>query len=217
MVTRQDIEANKPDAYVVLQHPRTLGHTAVNGPHIRFQGLRVPKANLLAPPGKGAEVVEMTFTASAALVGAMGVGIMRQTFDRALFWAKTSKRGSQEVMLKKQSVGDLLVQIKTRCEASRALTWKATQAFGRSPAAPELCYEAKIFGSESALASVQDAINLVGVSAYSLDQPFANLLQDAMVLPIFDGGNVGVRRRQIVDIFAGDSYDPWEATFGKST
>jgi len=53
-------------------------------------------------------------------------------------------------------------------------------------------------------------------SAYSRTHPLGDLLQDAMVLPIFDGGNVGVRRRQIEKIFAMPEYDPWEATFGKT-
>lgn len=39
-------------------------------------------------------------------------------------------------------------------------------------------------------------------------------MQDALVLPIFDGGNVGVRRRQIEKLFARDDYDPLEAAFG---
>jgi nitroalkane oxidase len=52
-------------------------------------------------------------------------------------------------------------------------------------------------------------------SAYSKSHPLANLLQDATVLPIFDGGNVGVRRRNIEKIFADPEYDAWEATFGK--
>ncbi len=175
----------------------------------------MPKANLLAPPGKGADVVDMTFTASAVMVGAMGVGIMRNTFDAALAWAKTERRGGREIMLQKQSVADLLIKIKTRCEAARALTWKAASAFGRTKYGAELCYEAKIFGSESAVESVTDAISLVGVSAYSRDQPFGHLLQDALVLPIFDGGNVGVRRRQIEAIFGQDGYDSWESTFGQ--
>ncbi|RFU36272.1 hypothetical protein B7463_g120, partial [Scytalidium lignicola] len=215
IVTREDIAANSKDAYVVLEHPRTVGHIAVNGPHVRFQGLRVPKSNLLAPPGSGPEVLDKAFTLSATMVGAMGVGIMRQTFDRALLWAKSNTRGSKEVMLQKQSVADLLIKIKIRCESTRALTWRAAHAFGRTPFGSELCYEAKILGSESAVESVQDAINLVGVTSYSRDQPFGDLLQDAIVLPIFDGGNIGIRRRQITNLFANESYDPWQATFGK--
>ncbi|KIW61604.1 hypothetical protein PV05_01705 [Exophiala xenobiotica] len=214
VVTREDIASNDPGAYSVLSHPETVGLRAVNGPHIRFKDLRVPKFNLLAPPGKGVDVVEMTFTASAAIVGAMGVGIMRQTFDRVLAWAKENRRGSKEAMIHKQSVADLLIKIKIRCEAARALVWKAACCFGSTQFGAELCYEAKIFGSESAVASVMDAINLVGVSAYSRSQPFGDLLNDAVVLPIFDGGNVGVRRRQIEAIFANDAYDPWETTFG---
>jgi hypothetical protein len=40
------------------------------------------------------------------------------------------------------------------------------------------------------------------------------LLEDAAVLPIFDGGNVGVRRRQLEKILQGEDYDGWRATFG---
>lgn len=166
IVTRADIDANDASAFQVLSHPQTIGHTAVNGPHVRYNNLRVPRSNLLVPPGKGTEVIEATFTASAALVCAMGVGVMRQVFDYALTWARSERRGGSEFMLKKQSVADLLIKMKTRCEAARALTWKAACAFGSdpmSPAAAELCYEAKIFGSESAVEGVMDGINLIGV------------------------------------------------------
>lgn len=163
IVTRDDIAHNETSAYEVLEHPQTVGHTAVNGPHIRFNKLRVPEGNLLAPPGKGADVVDMTFTASAALVGAMGVGIMRQAFTEALAWAKAERRGGRDIMLQKQSVADLLVKMKTHLEASRALTWRAAEAFGKTKFGSELCYEAKIFCSEKAVESVNDAVNLVGV------------------------------------------------------
>ena len=111
-------------------------------------------------------MIEMTFTASAVLVCVMGVGIMRQVFDFVLAWAKTEKRGGNEVMLAKQSVADLLIKIKIRCEAARALAWKAACAFDADPmslGAREVCQEAKILGSESAVESVLDGINLVGV------------------------------------------------------
>lgn len=210
LVTRADVAANDPNAFTVLEHPPTLGHTAVNGPHVRYSNLRVPKANLLAPPGAGAALVEATFTGSGALVGAMAVGIQRQAFRAALHWAKTSTRGSAAPVIEKQSVADLLVQIKTRLEASRALCRRAAAAFPHAKLGAELCFQSKIFGSESAVASVQDAINLVGVSAYRRDLPFAGLLEDATVLPIFDGGNVGVRRRQVEGLFKVDGYDGLE-------
>jgi hypothetical protein len=43
--------------------------------------------------------------------------------------------------------------------------------------------------------------------------PFTNLLQDAVCLPLFDGGNVGVRRRQLEKIMQREDYSPWAATY----
>ena len=58
-------------------------------------------------------------------------------------------------------------------------------------------------------------MRVVGVRAYDAEEtPFARLMADAMVLPIFDGGNQGIRRRQIQSIFQADGYEPWAATFG---
>lgn len=34
-----------------------------------------------------------------------------------------------------------------------------------------------------------------------------------MALPIFDGGNQGIRRRQIQAIFEKEDYHPWSSTF----
>lgn len=53
--------------------------------------------------------------------------------------------------------------------------------------------------------------------AYADDMPFTKLLQDAACLPLFDGGNVGVRRRQIERIFQIDDYEPWVATYPDSS
>lgn len=53
-------------------------------------------------------------------------------------------------------------------------------------------------------------------TAYDLDQPFSDLLNTATVLPIFDGGNVGIRRRHMQDLMLSPTYDAWASTFGPS-
>jgi hypothetical protein len=52
-------------------------------------------------------------------------------------------------------------------------------------------------------------------TAYDTAQPFAELLNTAMALPIFDGGNVAMRRRHMQEIMLSPTYDPWGATFGE--
>ena len=40
-------------------------------------------------------------------------------------------------------------------------------------------------------------MRVVGIESYDRELPLGGLLQDALVLPLFDGGNMGVRRRQL--------------------
>jgi hypothetical protein len=35
-----------------------------------------------------------------------------------------------------------------------------------------------------------------------------------MCLPLFDGGNIGIRRRALEKLFLADNYKPWASTFG---
>lgn len=53
-------------------------------------------------------------------------------------------------------------------------------------------------------------------SAYDADMPFGDLLNTAVVLPLFDGGNVGIRRRQMQELMLSKDYDPWASTYGPS-
>lgn len=130
---------------------------------MKFTNLRVPASNLLAAPGQGAAVIEKAFTLSAALVGAISVGVMRRTFGLALEFAKKDTRNGKVPVIERQSVADLLIDIKMRCEASRALTWKACVGLEKNENAAELAYETKIFCSDGAVKCVVDAMNLVGM------------------------------------------------------
>ncbi len=38
-----------------------------------------------------------------------------------------------------------------------------------------------------------------------------------MVLPIFDGGNVGIRRRHMQELMAKPTYDAWASTYGPTS
>lgn len=220
LVTREDLDRNGPGAFEVLRHIETPGHTSVSGPHVRYNDVRVPAKNVLCPPGQGAQVAFGSFDASAVLVGAMGVGLMRAAFDAALAFAKRDNRNGAVPLLERQAFADLLSGIKMQAEAARALTWKAAHAMENGPgeydARRELALAAKVFCSDAAVKACTDAINAVGITAYDLSQPFAELLNAAMVLPIFDGGNVGIRRRHMQQLMLSPTYDAWAATYGPS-
>jgi len=154
---------------------------------------------------------------SAGIVGAMSVSIMRAVFDAALQFTKSDTRGGTAPIIERQSVADVLTDIKMRLETSRLLTWKAMHCLENGPggweARLELLLEAKIFCSDEAVTCCIDAMKIVGMSSYAKDLPFHRLLNDALCMPLFDGGNLGIRRRQLEKIFQSNDYQPLAATY----
>jgi nitroalkane oxidase len=66
----------------------------------------------------------------------------------------------------------------------------------------KLAIMTKVYCSELAVQVVYDAMRVVGVASYTKKPtPLERLIRDAMVFPLYDGGNIGVRRRQPHGIF----------------
>lgn len=167
LVTRDIIAQNDSSAYEILDEPDLMGHPATTGPHSKWTNFRVPEENVLATGETAATLVEQSFTASAALVGALSVSVMRAAFTAALEFAKKDTRGGTVPIVQRQSVADLLIDIKIRMDSSRLLTWKALHTLENGPgdfkARQELCLEAKIFASDSCVRCVTDAMSAVGM------------------------------------------------------
>ncbi len=184
-----------------------LGHRGHLTPHFELTGVRAPHSHLIGPLGGGQQIVDGSFTGTAALVGIMGVALMRAAFDFALHFAKTERRGGVLPIIEHQAVGYALADAKTTLEAARTLGWRACHAMDQmAPGAAELALQSKIFGSEAAVSVITRLMQVVGVDSYSHELPLAGLLQDAIALPLFDGGNMGVRRRQLHELLKDGQY-----------
>ncbi|OTA82490.1 hypothetical protein M434DRAFT_16967 [Hypoxylon sp. CO27-5] len=222
LVTRADLERNGEKSFQVLHDVSLPGHVATApGPHIKYSDVRVPAKNVLCHPGEAVAIISRSFDTTAVLVGAMSVGLMRAAFDAALAFAKRDDRRGKVPLLQRQAFADLLSSVKMKVEACRALTWKAAHAMEHGPgdynARRELALAAKVYCSDTAVQAVTEVINAVGITAYDVEQPFAELLNNAIALPIFDGGNVGIRRRHLQELMLSPNYDPWASTYGPST
>jgi alkylation response protein AidB-like acyl-CoA dehydrogenase len=101
-------------------------------------------------PGDGIRILDTVFSATAALVGAFAVGVMRAAFEAALAFATAERRGGPTPIIEHRNVGTILVDIKARLEAARYLTWKACDYFDRTGGAgTEIAVLTKIFSSEA--------------------------------------------------------------------
>ena len=199
----------------VVGYLDTAGHRAVVSPIIHFNNVRVPAGNILGKPGDGIRICRGAFNWTAAIIGAACVGVMRAAFDCAYQFAKTDKRSGTVPVIEYQNVGYMLADLKMRVEAARYLTWKACHYLQSTEGAgDELAIMTKVYSSELCVQAVYDAMRLVGVDSYTELTPLAGLMQDALCFPVYDGGNMGVRRRQLHRIFQQPGYDPMAAAQG---
>ncbi|XEU99909.1 hypothetical protein FSHL1_005196 [Fusarium sambucinum] len=218
LVTRDIIASNYPGAYAILGEPELMGHTGSSGPHTRYTNFRVPADHLLCAKGDATvSIIEMAFSFTAALVGAMACGIMRTAFEAALKFAKEDNRGGSVPIIQRQSVADLLINCKIKADTSRLLVRNALDAFdkgrGNATSRLEACLQAKIYSGEAAVQAVWEVMQAVGMRSYLDETGFGRLLKDATVLSLFDGGNVGVRRRQYEKLLQSPDYSCWNASF----
>jgi len=191
----------------------SVGHRAHLQPQFRLIDVHTPADHLIGPRGGGKALAEACFTGTAPIVGFFAVGLMRAAFDCALNFAKTEKRGGAAPIISHQAVGYALADAKMAIEAVRSLSLRAAHAFDtQAPSALELALHAKVFGSETAVRVISDLMRVVGIDCYDRTLPLGGPLTDALVLPLFDGGNMGVRRRQLHELMQMPDYDPLAAS-----
>lgn len=221
VVARTDAAAAAPEGVSVLAVEGPVEGLVLEGvidspgfrahflPDFSFRDVRTHRRNLIGRQGTGLRLVSESFSDASALVGVMGVALMRAAFDHVLQFAKSERRGGAVPIIDHQAVGYELVNAKVRMEACRSLTGRACRAIDAgSVAAAELANCAKIFGSETAVGVITDLTRVVGVESYDLANPLNGLLQDALALPVFGGGNLGVRRRALHTVIQSADYDP---------
>jgi len=201
------VPGNSPGIEVVSVYDK-MGHRGVVTPAVNFTDVRVPIEDMIGQPGDGRIIVSRTFSWTAALVGGACVGVVRAAFEHALEFARREKRLGAVPVIKHQNVGFMLADIKMQLEAARYLTWKACHDMDHSGGrSEELAIMAKVFCSELAVKAVYEAMQVVGVESYILDSPLGHLMREAMVFPLYDGGNRGIRRRQLHDLMRKPGYD----------
>jgi acyl-CoA dehydrogenase len=196
----------------------TMGHVAVNSPIVEFRNARVPLANLIGKPGDGLGLTKGAFSWTCSSIGAASVGRMRAAFEIAYDFVKSEKRSGPVPVIEYQNAGYMLADIKTRIEVGRYFAWKAADHFDKTGGLDrELSNMVKIYNSELAVQTVYDAMRLVGVDSYGDRVALGPIMQDVLCFPVYDGGNMGVRRRHLHEMLRDPAYDPLAAAENRNS
>ena len=181
-----------------------LGCRASHTAELKFNGVRVPAANLLGGAdklehklAKAREVVSGakhsgsatlgTFEQTRPMVAAQALGIARAAIEYVTEYANRREAFGAPI-IDHQGIAFPLADLATRIDAARLLTWRASWM-----AATGVPFErgegsmCKLAASEVAVATTERAIQTMGGYGYIKDHPVEKWYRDAKLYTIFEG------------------------------
>lgn len=188
----------------------TNGHRLTSNWKITFDGARIPVENLVEGTyGNGDLLINRNFAWSGPVAGIAAVGVARTAYETALAWCKENSAGGPGPMMRYQNVGYVLGDVGARIEACRYFCWKAAHYIDSHDYHGELIGAmCKTYCTETMLESVYKCMQIVGVNSMDKKWEWDRLLREASLLPIYDGGNMGMQRRRVHGIIADPTFDP---------
>jgi alkylation response protein AidB-like acyl-CoA dehydrogenase len=152
-----------------------------------FDGVQVPSDAMLGPEGKGFSVAMSALAKGRVSVAAGCVGIAEAALRAAVQHATTRIQFDGKVIAERQLVQELIAAIATDVDAARLLTWRAADLIDRGLDFARESSMAKLFASEAAVRSANNALQVFGGYGYIDEYPVGKLVRDARVMTLYEG------------------------------
>lgn len=165
-----------------------LGHRASNTVELFFEDVRVPKENLLGREGMGFIVAMKTLDKTRVSVGAAGVGIARTALEYAIDYSKTRSQFGKPIATF-QHIAFKIAQMAIEINAARQLVYYAAWLADQGKPCGKESAMAKCFGSDVAMKTTVECLQIFGGYGYMRDYPMEKLMRDAKLLQIYEGTN----------------------------
>jgi hypothetical protein len=150
-----------------------------------LDGVKVPEANIILPPGKGLSGALMAIDIARVSIASGCCGLMQSALDTALAYTGNRKMFGKTA-LDLDGIQWMLGEVATDLEASRLLYRKAANALG-TPEGPLMAAHAKRFVPDCAVKAANICTQAMGgmglLSSYGLDR----LSRLSQMLRIVDG------------------------------
>ncbi|MFI8493651.1 acyl-CoA dehydrogenase family protein [Peribacillus butanolivorans] len=163
-----------------------MGVRASNTCEIILDNVRVPKKNLLGDPEKGFKQFLFTLDGGRISIAALAVGIAQAAFGKALAFSKERVQFGKSIS-NFQAIQFKLADMAMEIELARNMVYKAAWLKdNKKPFAKEAAF-AKLFASETAFRTSNQAIQIHGGSGYMREYEVERYLRDAKLLEIGEG------------------------------
>jgi isovaleryl-CoA dehydrogenase len=166
-----------------------LGYKGVESCELVFEGMRVPRAQLLGErEGEGFGQMMRGLEIGRLQVAGRALGVGRAALEDALAYSQERESFGQPIW-KHQSIGNYLADMATRLAAARQLTLHAARKYDAGERSDMEAGMAKLFASESAMEIALNAVRIHGGYGYSTEFDVERYFRDAPLMIVGEGTN----------------------------
>jgi alkylation response protein AidB-like acyl-CoA dehydrogenase len=190
----------------VVKRERTMGLCGMPEGELAFEDLEIPADMVLLPPSgfrRGFAELMTAYNSQRVGAGTVAMGVAAGALEHALAFAKSREQFGRPIA-EFQGLQWMLADMQTRLTAARLMLYAAAASRGPEGLFPDamLAAQAKIFASESAIAIVNDALQMHGARGYSRDLPLERMARDVRMFTI-GGGTAQVLRTLVASKMLG--------------
>jgi len=166
-----------------------MGICASQTGELIFDNVRVPKENVLGRYNAGFKIALTGIDHARILViGAQSLGIAEGAFDLAVKYSKQRIQFGTPIS-SQQGLQWYLVEMATRIEATRWMTYRAAQMLQNGEKFTKEAAMVKYFSSETARFVTERALQIHGGYGFMKDYPLERMYRDAKITEIYEGTN----------------------------
>jgi len=173
----------------VMRREEKMGHRASSTVALSFEGMRVPRANLLGVPGDGLRILLTSLNKSRPSIAAHARGIARAAFGDMVQYMNEREQSCHKIIdfqANQFMIADLasdLAMLETWIDYVAALVDGGAQNFGIEASI------AKTRASDLAMKMTTEAVQMHGGYGYCCDFRVERLMRDAKITQIWEGTN----------------------------
>jgi alkylation response protein AidB-like acyl-CoA dehydrogenase len=163
-----------------------LGMRASETCELLLDNVRVHKSQVLGKVGDGFKQAMKVLDGGRISIAALSLGIAQGAFEAALQYSKERQQFNQPIG-NFQGISFKLADMATEIEAARLLTYKAADMKMKGLPMTREAAMAKLYASEVAVKTANDAVQIFGGYGYTKDYPVEKFYRDAKLCTIGEG------------------------------
>ncbi|EAW41380.1 acyl-CoA dehydrogenase, short-chain specific [marine gamma proteobacterium HTCC2080] len=165
-----------------------MGLNSQSTAQVSFQDVRVPKTNLMVPPGEAMKTLLISLSGSRPLVSLMALGVAQASLDESVSYAQDRTQFGKPIA-GHQLISAKIGEMATKVEAGKLLALKALSQIDRGERSDLCAAMSKWFGTQMACEVVSEALQIHGGNGITKEYPVEYMYRAVRPFMVTEGTN----------------------------